>query len=517
MSSLPSDVLYDIFLDISGGNISLDTTTGLWVVSRVCRRWRAVSLDFKGLWSRISIDKHDILQCSPPNAVEIIQTALTRSGPDAFLRIRAHLDRLLVHANILEALVAHSHRWHVLDLTISLFLLRSLGNQIKQKRKPNNHGLPVLSRLTLSLVEQDGLAFKGEPLDAFQKAPKLESVVVNTRRSSFVKLPWSNLRHLSIREISADDFLRVFRSTTNLVQCSLVVSLPENDFESLLRLINNSNTIMHNRNTPSSDNNNNIIHQSSLQTLLLRCTPAVLNSLELPSLSNLYIVETTLHAFPFKPLVSLARRSLCDIQALGLSGVLLKDYNCSGSDSGSSGGTTFRDALTSLPNLVSLVLADWTPTTPESSSLNDFIADLIIPPPDFPYNGYMHGGYRGLVPKMKTLIIDCYSTGRTVDMELLATMVESRSLFASSSPSSSVLCCLPVTSEPGEGGNGGAGSGLSKLALHGVNPRMSSEVLPRLRQFKEEMCFVVTMGHSDVERDFFGVERGSMDELRKIY
>ncbi|KAF5343554.1 hypothetical protein D9758_012950 [Tetrapyrgos nigripes] len=364
----------------------------------------------------------------------LLRLVLTRSG-DCLLHIRAYLDRLLVNANILETLVLHSHRWHTLDLQISLFLLRILGTQTKHK------GFPSLSRLTLSLVDEDGQSFRGDPLEAFQSAPKLESVSVNTRRSSLVKLPWSNLRHLSIREISAGEFLRVFGSTVNLVECSLLVGPPYQ-----LQIDNGGAGAV---SLP--------LRQSALKTLLLCCKPDVLGDLELPALENLYIAETTLSKFCFNPLISLFHRSTCDIQVLGLSGILLYDDG-------------LHDALSTLPNLVELILADWTPTTPESWSLNSLVADLTV------HEGSMAPP---LVPKLRTLVVDDYSSGRTVDGDLLASMVESR------------MC--------------GSGGGLIKLGLHGVSLRINGlDVLGRLRQFKEEMSFMVTVGHSDIVENNFG-------------
>ncbi|KAK7438465.1 hypothetical protein VKT23_018079 [Stygiomarasmius scandens] len=514
---LPSDVLYHIFLAVSDdGHITLDTSTGIWVLSRVCHRWRSVSFDFKGLWSRISIDQYQVESFSP-HAVSIVRTALIRSGPDTPLRIRAYLDRLLVHANILDVLVKESHRWHVLDLQISLFLLRDLGTKMKSKRS----GFPMLSKLSLSLVDNDGpggASFRGDPLDAFQRAPKLESVTVNTRRSSLVKLPWSNLLHLSMREISAGEFLRVFGSTTNLVECSLLVSPPYR-YQADVNATANANAAL---NTVDTDPDT-ILRQSSLQTLLLRSTPSVLNSLELPSLTKLYIAEPTTHqhqqhqyhnqhAFSFTPLISLVHRSFCDIQVLGLSGILFEEYDDDSyaydsfddCDVRRKGDGTLHNTLLSLPNLVSLTLADWTRATPESNSLNNLVADLIIPSPFDDMQVYKEP----LVPKLRSLVIDDYSSsGRRVDGDLLASLVESRSVSLSNANSSFVSGC-----------------GLEKLAIHGVSLVLPSpSVLIRFRQFKEEMEFVVTVGHSKkgvdvVERNFdFGVGFGAGRGMGRVY
>jgi hypothetical protein len=441
IQDLPPDILYEIFHTLTGGWITLDTSNDLWIASRVCQHWRNVAFEFPGLWSHISIDKYDIIQVSP-HAVSIIETCLDRSG-GCLLHIRAYLDQLLVNANILETLVLHSHRWHELDLQISLFLLRILGTQTKRK------GFPSLSRLTLSLVDEDGQSFRGDPLEAFQSAPKLESVSVNTRRSSLVKLPWSNVRHLSLREISVGEFLRVFGSTVNLVECSLLVGPPYK-----LQTDNSGGDVS----LP--------LRQSALKTLFLCCKPDVLDDLELPALESLYIAETTLSKFSFDPLISLVHRSASDIQILGLSGILLHDDG-------------LHDALSALPNLVELILADWTPTTRESWSLNNLVADLTV------YEGSMRSP---LVPKLRTLVVDDYSSGRTVDGDLLASMVESR------------MC--------------GAGGGLLKLALHGVSLDINGlDVFGRLRQFKEEMTFVVTMGHSDIVENNFGWKSKSGSEV----
>lgn len=78
---LPPELLAEIFEYETPYEV-LDSSSGLWVFSRVCRAWRAAVLSFPHLWSDMIVssgdsDKHTQAKNSP---FAMLKNALIRSG-----------------------------------------------------------------------------------------------------------------------------------------------------------------------------------------------------------------------------------------------------------------------------------------------------------------------------------------------------------------------------------------------------------------------------------------------------
>ncbi|KAE9389810.1 hypothetical protein BT96DRAFT_389519 [Gymnopus androsaceus JB14] len=214
--SVPSDIFYHILWDLSDGWVTLNPTTDIWVFTRVSRSLRLVSLSFANLWARISLEPDDIRKYKR-HAVDILRTILDRTTPNvlqdegAHLRLRVHVDMLLVHANLLDILTAHYTRWYSLDLHISLFLLNTLSAQMAPL------GFPALSHLRLSLGSDQT---KIPDLDVFSLCPALESVEFDSiPRCNALRLPWARLTRLVVKERVRSDFLRMLHQCTGAGAC----------------------------------------------------------------------------------------------------------------------------------------------------------------------------------------------------------------------------------------------------------------------------------------------------------
>ncbi|KIK68437.1 hypothetical protein GYMLUDRAFT_35855 [Collybiopsis luxurians FD-317 M1] len=302
---LPSDILYHILWDLSCGWITLNPTTDIWVFTRVSRSFRLVTLSFVNLWARISLEPDDIRNYKR-HAVDILRTVLDRSmvgdgDAGARLRLRVHVDMLLVHANLLDILTAHYRRWYSLDLHISLFLLNTLSAQMAPL------GFPLLSHLRLSLgSDQTNIS----DLDVFSLCPALESVEFDSiPRCKALRLPWARLTRLVLKERVRSDFLRILLSAPALEHAELISVLPSLHPED-----------------PNDDPlpKSHIIEHNSLKSLVLKCIPfaVVLDSLYLPNLIELTLEHTAQASYG--SLIGFLRRSNGNgkLQKLNLSGSL---------------------------------------------------------------------------------------------------------------------------------------------------------------------------------------------------
>ncbi|KAJ3809840.1 hypothetical protein EV368DRAFT_67068 [Lentinula lateritia] len=401
--SLPPDILYHILWDLSGGWVTLDPTTDIWVFTRVSRSLRFVGLSFANLWARISLEPDDIRKYKR-NAVDILHAILDRStvnvsgnGHDGtLLRLRVYADMLLIHANLLDILTAHYTRWYSLDLHISLFLLNTLSAQMAPL------GFPLLSHLRLSLGSDQT---KLPDLEVFSLCPALKSIEFDSiPRCKALHLPWAGLTRIVLKERVRSDFLRMLLSAPALQHAELISVLP-----SLHPEDPNDDPLPKSR----------IIEHHSLKSLVLKCIPfaVVLDSLYLPNLSQLTI-ESTAQA-SFGNLLGFIRRSNenSKLEKLTLSGSLFltepegalarsisssslpsslppsplsesgppgSPFNVSENNSRSASSpdpnfsvpvtATLEDVLKAATSLKTLILEDWTPVRSPSPYDQFFIA-----------------------------------------------------------------------------------------------------------------------------------------------
>ncbi|KAJ4490081.1 hypothetical protein J3R30DRAFT_3693587 [Lentinula aciculospora] len=403
MFNLPPDILYHILWYLSGGWVTLDPTTDIWVFTRVSRSLRLVGLSFANLWARISLEAEDIRKYKR-HAVDILRTILSRSTANisesghegTHLRLRVYADMLLIHANLLDILTAHYTRWYSLDLHISLFLLNTLSAQMAPL------GFPLLSHLRLSLGSDQT---KIPDLDVFSLCPALKSVEFDSiPRCKALRLPWAGLTRIVLKERVRSDFLRMLLSAPALQHAELVSVLP-----SLHPEDPNDDPLPKSR----------IIEHKSLQSLVLKCVPfaVVLDSLYLPNLAHLTL-ESTAQA-SFGSLLGFIKRSNGNskLKRLSLSGSLfltepegaltrslsssslpsslppspLSEAGPLGSPFTPSSGSsrtasisdlsvpvpltaTLEDVLKAAPSLTALVLEDWTPVRNPSPYDRFFLA-----------------------------------------------------------------------------------------------------------------------------------------------
>ncbi|KAJ6601029.1 hypothetical protein DFH09DRAFT_554672 [Mycena vulgaris] len=166
---LPDDVLGEIFSqavpDTQRHRSIVEKSP--WILGRVCRRWRAVSISHPTLWSDISSDL--------PAGIRAAH--LERSKACGLtIRLLNHRD-----TQAISPLLDCSSRWETAHLHIGIDMLPML-NSVRGK-------VPMLRELTY------GGIMGGGSCTAFQIAPKLSCVTI-TDGAPLDLLPWPQLRRL---------------------------------------------------------------------------------------------------------------------------------------------------------------------------------------------------------------------------------------------------------------------------------------------------------------------------------
>ncbi|KAJ7587450.1 hypothetical protein C8J56DRAFT_1081691 [Mycena floridula] len=291
---LSSDILLRIlrlamsnYLGVAVAN--LDTKTGIWRYSKVCSTWRRLIISNQPLWSQISISETISPTFRPTQAsIQILNTIFQRSGQkplviDFSASFVSDPKLLAIYVQLLQTSMSVAHRW--LDVTFALddALLRQLG------QLPEN-SVPLLQSLSIHDSSPNLPFIKG-----FQTAPQLNSVTfMSTELLLKLKLPLSQISHVSSFTCSPGEALSLLRQAPNLLSCSFGVTP---------------------RDIPTSG-----IEHSQLKRLRLfsfdnRGKPHVrlLDLLRLPALENL---EMTLGKKEIAGITSLVRRSRCPLQVL---------------------------------------------------------------------------------------------------------------------------------------------------------------------------------------------------------
>ncbi len=178
---LPPELLAEIFEYETPYEV-LDSSCGLWVLSRVCRAWRAAVLSFPHLWSDMIVssgdpDKHTQAKNSP---FAMLKNALIRSGHHK-LNVTFRLPETSQIGRILFYLLeSHSCRWKEVSFMIPGDFVDNFSFRGR---------IPVLSRLLLNNLGPAPLSVT----KVFTIAPHLREVTFSGVRGASTPLPWTQI------------------------------------------------------------------------------------------------------------------------------------------------------------------------------------------------------------------------------------------------------------------------------------------------------------------------------------
>ncbi|KAJ3505239.1 hypothetical protein NLJ89_g7520 [Agrocybe chaxingu] len=225
---LPSEILLEIFFLIALDGFPSD----IWMVTEVCRRWRAIALATPALWSVFPLQRYA--------SATTILSRLSRSFG------RSHTLPFQLTIDFRESGGYPDFKFPVCPLqTVVLPHLRRITHlTVCTPQKPQT---TFLSPSSPSLVKWDSLrslrlnqVFKvsprTSPITVFQHSPLLQDVEVTTcektrlSHMSELVLPWSQLRRFSAKRVALVCAFSVLQAAPMLEELAVELTLPDPDF-----------------------------------------------------------------------------------------------------------------------------------------------------------------------------------------------------------------------------------------------------------------------------------------------
>ncbi|KAJ7081815.1 hypothetical protein B0H15DRAFT_446523 [Mycena belliarum] len=195
---LPTEILSEIFMHCSDEEDGFKPRK----YAAVCSRWRDVALSTPRLWCNVCLQDE---KTAPRSLFSLLSLQLQRSGQGPLSVTFS--DRHSNNNMILELLLAVSHRWRSLDLTITSSQQRCIC------RSPSH--FPILKRLSIRVMSSFNLGNLSRPL------PLLEELTLEARYDIRFKLPWTNFTKCTLVQCVPSQVLEVIRASSAIAELSL--------------------------------------------------------------------------------------------------------------------------------------------------------------------------------------------------------------------------------------------------------------------------------------------------------
>ncbi|KIK02698.1 hypothetical protein K443DRAFT_677419 [Laccaria amethystina LaAM-08-1] len=200
----------------------------------VCRQWRDAAQSSPTVWSTINVILVRTARATrgasrQARQLAAVETYLGRSG-QVPLKISISGTELPPADEIVQRLVAHSARWKTLNIKLTLVTtLRTMPSVVRGN-------IPWLTTLALSHNESEEDYFTGSEYDpeffTFEDAPSLQTLeFISWPKPATLKLPWSQIGHLSAHKTSPHDCLQLLKAASNLTSCEFTVRLADRGLE----------------------------------------------------------------------------------------------------------------------------------------------------------------------------------------------------------------------------------------------------------------------------------------------
>lgn len=271
-----------------------------WVVSHVCKTWRAAALSCPELWTNFIVSHRSVHRKDP---CFMLITILKRCQKLLHFVFRSIVKRTTSEEDekfkaLFQILLAHSHRWSVADLSLVSDLVPMLS-QIRGR-------IPNLSRLYLSSSYPDV-----DVIDGFEFAPRLIDLTIDWQfnQKTQIRFPASRLIKFIDRRIPDP------RHPPQPSNLDIIRSAPD------LQTFHNSDALP-SRIIPR-------IQHDHLTTINI-CDSSLLGSLSLPALTDVTLARPPT-GFPpqadrLRALHDLISHSLCSLLSLRLLETPLNHY-----------------------------------------------------------------------------------------------------------------------------------------------------------------------------------------------
>ncbi|KAJ7689606.1 hypothetical protein B0H17DRAFT_1202242 [Mycena rosella] len=186
-----------------------------WLLSHVCRRWRAVAILTPMLWRFLTVSLKGSRE-RRDGVLQLMTLFLDRSSPCPIsLDIRRGYGSALdcTTLAILEILMNTSDRWEALRIIAKGIFI--------QRFSPTRSRLPRLRHLELTRYETFQSDISPAHIDAFADAPRLHHVIFSNDQPLSVLLPWRQLTEFHTSYDELDTILKSLRDLVNVVTLKL--------------------------------------------------------------------------------------------------------------------------------------------------------------------------------------------------------------------------------------------------------------------------------------------------------
>ncbi|KAK7435784.1 hypothetical protein VKT23_019482 [Stygiomarasmius scandens] len=185
--SLPSEIILEVANHFVEEWQATDPAGPLWVMGRVCRKWRQILLNAPWLWKNVFVHVNQDIELEMGSA--LLKTWLDRSKRCSLrVRLTSQVDKRsdqTLQELVTELLVEQCDRWETASFRMANESERC--SQVFSKAKGH---LPLLKHIELE-------NYRG-PADVFEIAPKLASATFcKSRKSQNLILPWSQIEQFT--------------------------------------------------------------------------------------------------------------------------------------------------------------------------------------------------------------------------------------------------------------------------------------------------------------------------------
>lgn len=318
---VPSDILCHLFLYLQDPTepndifpTSLDSTDGPWVLSRVCKRWKDLTLSYPRLWSAIALNGDDLKmdegRLRRPVKVMMLAVQLHRSASHSLTVSINTFDEIPANHPLLQMLLPSASRWEFLDVFAPSQSLHHLS--------PMYSDLPVLK--TLSVSSKTRLThFPASFIFEIAPAPRLHTLDGPIDIISACKIPFAQI------QIYTDDgtfaypvaYLSALRAMSDLKKASFSISTSSASTDEFI-----DNSILEHTTLVLLQ-----VQGKNWESMDSKFSP-LLKRLKLPALQSLHLLG--LGHDDVDPLLSFFQRSACceTLRTITLKSLSLDDEDC---------------------------------------------------------------------------------------------------------------------------------------------------------------------------------------------
>ncbi|KAK0207924.1 hypothetical protein DFS33DRAFT_1379467 [Desarmillaria ectypa] len=176
INEMPTEILLDIFSQAIPSTVinPFNTTTGPWVLSKVCKKWNSIITTYAPLWTNITIGTSPkAMEVQKPYRCLLDILKYSKEQPLSMCFVEGEDSMPSVTHMLLRILMKHAPRWKTLDFTLSNpetpATLNAVSGRLESLESLEFSGSPgIIANMPWSVT----------PYWVFADAPKLRSAEV---------------------------------------------------------------------------------------------------------------------------------------------------------------------------------------------------------------------------------------------------------------------------------------------------------------------------------------------------